>query len=63
MPTSAQTTTKEEEYTTLEEEEEAAVVAGTATVAAEIMVEAEAKETRTTLQRRAVTLEQFSRAS
>ena len=42
------------------------MVGGTVAVAVEIMVEvgvkAEAEDTRTTLQRRAVTLEQFSRA-
>ena len=64
VPTSALTTTPEEEQTTLEEEEEPAVVGGTVAVAVEIMVEVEAKaeDTRMTLQRRAVTLEQFSRA-
>ena len=49
-------------------EEEPAVVGGTIAVAVEIMMEvvveaeAEAEDTQMTLQRRAVTLEQFSRA-
>ena len=59
VTTSAQINTLEEEQTTPEEEEEvtAEVVGTTAAVAVEIMVEAEAKETNMTLQRRAVTLE------
>lgn len=65
MPTSAQINTPEEEQITLEEEEDAAAVAGiiTATVAVEIMVEAEAKETKMILQRRAVTPDKFNWAA
>ena len=65
VPTSAQINTPEEEQITPEEEEEAAeeVAGTTAAVAVKIMVEAGAKETNMTLQRRAVTLEQFDWAA
>jgi hypothetical protein len=65
VPTSAQINTPEEEQITLEEEEEAAAVAGiiTAAVAIEIMVEAEAEETKMILQRRAVTPDKYNRAA
>jgi hypothetical protein len=65
VPTSAQINTPEEEQITPEEEEEAAAVAGiiTVAVAAEIMVEAEAEETKMTLQGRAVTSDKYNRAA
>ena len=65
VPTSAQINNPEKEQITPEEEEEAAAVAGTITaaVADEIMVEAEAKETKMTLQRRAVTSDKYNRAA
>ena len=63
MPTSAQINTPEEEQITPEEDEEAAAVVGTVAVAAEIMVEAEAEETKMTLQGRAVTSDKYNRAA
>ena len=65
MPTPATLSTPEEEQRTPEEEEEAAAVAQVipVAVAAEAVVEAEAKETNLLLPRRAVTADKFSSAA